>query len=162
MWGCVHVGGSGEGQGLYLRCFYKSDVTLLLETLRGFLLLLLQNADSFPWLTGPGPAALPPMAASPDSLLCGYVGRSPSPETHRASHLPIPWDGPPVFPRGWLLLLFLVSQDHRIESGQPHTHPCPVSMVAVLIAPSARMRAPQGRLSAGFIHCIPITMKSAW
>lgn len=91
------LAGGGRGRGCLLKCFYKSDVPLLLETLSGFLLLLLQNTDSFPWLAGPGPADL--------SSAATWVGLPLLKLT--ASHLPIPWNGPPMIPQGWLLLLSL-------------------------------------------------------
>lgn len=48
---------TGKVPTCILRSFYKSGhMTLLLETLNGFLLLLLPNPDSFPRSAGPGSA----------------------------------------------------------------------------------------------------------
>ena len=58
--------------GCILRSFYESGVILLLEILSGFLLFLLQNIDSLPWLAGP-------TGRLPDSLLCRHIGRFLSP-----------------------------------------------------------------------------------
>lgn len=72
-WG-VGIGGWGGGvtgkiPSCILRSFYKSGhITLLLETRNGFLLRLLQNTDSFPWLAGPGSADPILLAASLHSL----------------------------------------------------------------------------------------------
>lgn len=68
-------GVTGKVLSCILSFFYKSGhITLLPETLNGFLLHLLQNTDSFPWLAGPGSADPILLAASPHSLY-SHIGQ---------------------------------------------------------------------------------------